>query len=493
MSTETNDLAQKYDTVAYAAQSNALSHPRHLATVALLSGLAPPDIKTARVLEVGCSDGANILPMAASLPRAQFVGCDVSGRAIAAARAGAEALSLSNVSFLQQDLATLVDADETFDYIIAHGVYSWVPLAVRESLLELASRRLAPDGALFVSYNVYPGCHVREATWRVLRHHVETIADQRQQLDATRALARLLAEPGATQTETDALLRQEFAAVAARTDSALYHDDLGAPNDPVYFHEFAAHLARHNLGFLAEAQVSMITATGLSPHMQQYVAGMDRLMREQYLDFARMRRFRQSIVCRRDAIPVSAGKHAVDVSRMHVAASMTSLRAASEGKPPAVGTSANDIVVGEMLAWLTKEAPRVVPVKELAAREHARRPKDDQGQLSGLLVNAWQAGQVELYTDPPPLAPVAGGRPIASPVVRWQVHRKVSVTNLRHETLRIDDPSALALLPLLDGTRTRAQLIASMIPLLPAQERARAGERVASHLLQFALHGLLVA
>ena len=237
----------------------------------------------------------------------------------------------------------------------------------------------------------------------------------------------------------------------------------------------------------------MVTAEGVNPHMQQYVAGMDRLMREQYLDFARMRRFRQSIVCRRDAIAVSAGKHPVDVSRMHVAASMASLRAASEGKPLTVGTDANDIAVGEMLAWLTKEAPRVVPVKELAAREHARRPKDDEGQLSGLLVNAWHAGQVELYTDPPPLAPVAGGRPVASPVVRWQVHRKVSVTNLRHETLRIDDPSALALLPLLDGTRTRAQLIASMIPLLPAQERARAGERVASHLLQFALHGLLVA
>ena len=77
MSDDVNrNLAQKYDAVAYAAQANAQSHPTHLATVASLLGLAPPAVASARVLEVGCSDGANLLPMAATLPNARFTGCD---------------------------------------------------------------------------------------------------------------------------------------------------------------------------------------------------------------------------------------------------------------------------------------------------------------------------------------------------------------------------------------------------------------------------------
>jgi tRNA G46 methylase TrmB len=109
------ELERKYDAVAYAAQSNALSHPGHLATVATLFGLAPPAVATCRVLEVGCSDGANLLPMAAALPHAQFVGCDLSGTAIADARAAAQELGLSNVTLLQQDLSTLTDDPGTFD------------------------------------------------------------------------------------------------------------------------------------------------------------------------------------------------------------------------------------------------------------------------------------------------------------------------------------------------------------------------------------------
>ena len=73
----------------------------------------------ARVLEVGCNDGSNLLPMAASLPDARFVGCDVSASAIAAAREGASAVGLRNVSFEMADLASFDGG--RFDYIVAHG------------------------------------------------------------------------------------------------------------------------------------------------------------------------------------------------------------------------------------------------------------------------------------------------------------------------------------------------------------------------------------
>lgn len=490
------ELERKYDTIAYAAQSNALSHPRHLATVATLFGVPAPDVATCRVLEVGCSDGANLLPMAATLPHAQFIGCDLSGSAIAAARSAAQELGLSNVTFVQRDLATLTDDPEPFDYIIAHGVYSWIPAPVRDALLKLAARRLARNGAMFVSYNVYPGCHVREAAWRILHHHVDGIADPRGQLQAARALATLLAEPGVTQTETDAVLRQEFHRLAAQSDSALFHDDLAVPNDPVYFHEFVAHLARHGLTFLAEAKLSMMTAAGLAPRMQQFVGGMDRLAREQYLDFARMRRFRQSLVCRADAD--SGDDSLARLETMHVAASMSLVRAAALGRafPGEPGTvDVNVRAARRVLQWLVGCAPRIVSVADAVAwqREHAPEDVTTARPLPALLAEACYAGTVELYVDPPPLAASGGERPVASSIVRWQARRQQGVTNLRHETLRIDDPQALALLSLLDGTRTRVDLAAAWAARLPASERISVPDRVATYLTHFALHGLLVA
>ncbi len=490
----TRELAEKYDAIAYGAQANAQSHPARLATVATLLGIAAPPVATARVLEVGCSDGANLLPMAADLPGATFVGCDISPRAIDKARAGATALGLGNITFVERDLATLAGESGTFDYIVAHGVYSWVPAPVRDALLALAKARLSRNGILFVSYNVFPGCHVRQATWQMLHHHVDAIADPRQRLAKARELAAILAEPSVAQTDTDALLRQELAKVAAQTDSALFHDDLAVPNDPLYFHEFAAHLARHDLAYLGEAKLSMMTAAGLTPRVQQLVAGMDRLAREQYLDFARLRRFRQSLACRADAQSNGLSAEARAQS-MHVAASMHLAGVVAEGRPfmqePGPG-DVNARAMRRVLTWLAQDAPRVMPVAEAMAWLHGAAPDEARAArpLPQLLAEAHYAGTVDLYTEPPRLVPAAGERPVASPIVRWQ--GGPHLTNLRHESLRIDDPTALALLKLMDGTRTRGQLADLIAPTLPADERGAARERIDMYLRHFALHALLV-
>jgi len=490
------ELARKYDAVAYASRANALSHPRHLATVATLFGLAPPPVGTCRVLEVGCNDGANLLPMAATLPGARFVGCDLSERAIATARRVAQELEIDNVTLEQRDLATLADDAEPFDYIIAHGVYSWVPPQVRDALLDLAARRLAPHGAMFVSLNVFPGCRIRQAAWEMLHQHVDGIADPKAKLDAARAFAALMAEPGGTQTESDAALQQEFRRLATQSDSALFHDDLAVPNDPVYFHEFAAHLARHELAFLAEAKLSMMTVAGLPPRMQQFVAGMDRLEREQYLDFARVVRFRQSVVCRADAA-AGHGDRTSKVSAMHVAATMRLVRAAAESRAftPEADADPNLRALRGVLEWLIQAAPRIVPVAEVESwqREHPSEGDSGARPLPALLVHACFAGEVDLYVLPPPLAPVAGPRPCASAIARWQVGHHATVTNLRHEPLRIDDLLARKLLALLDGTRTRAELATALAKLLPPAEQHQAEQRTEAYLSHFALHGLLVA
>ena len=119
-------LAARYDTIAYAALPHAATHPDRIASVATFLGHPAADPAHCRVLEVGCNDGSNLIPMAVTLPHASFVGCDLSSSAIGAGRATVAALGLANVILLCEDLAGLDPSLGPFDFIVAHGVYSWV-------------------------------------------------------------------------------------------------------------------------------------------------------------------------------------------------------------------------------------------------------------------------------------------------------------------------------------------------------------------------------
>lgn len=493
-------LVEKYDAVAYEGQSNALSHPNHMAVVATLFGLAPPSVATCRVLEFGCGDGANLLPMAAGLPDARFVGCDLSPPAIATARQAVAELGLANVTLVSEDLSELPEALGEFDYMIAHGVYSWVPARVREAMFAFAGRRLRPNGVMFVSYNVYPGCHVRQAVWEVLRLHIERVDGAQARLDRARELAAALAEPGITQNKTDALLRAEFKRVAQVTDSALYHDDLAEPNDPVYFGEFAAHAARHGLRFVSEAQLRVTVPVGVAPAMQRQFAGLDRLEREQYLDFAHLRRFRQSLLCRAESTTAFqlAPEH---LAEMRIAASTALLRAAADGKPlidvgqPDAPTGAEAQALRALCEWLVTIAPQTVSFAEI--RDRLLWPPTSGGpasprSLEAIIAAACLNGSLMLQVQPPASVSLAGERPVASVICRWQARRGVRVTNLWHETIQVHDQTALRLLTLLDGSRTRAEIAAAIADALPASGAATSEERVDEYLRQFSKHGFLL-
>ena len=108
----------------------------------------------------------------------------------------------------------------------------------------------------------------------------------------------MMGQPGVTQWPADASLRAEFNVRAAQSDSALYHDDLAQPNDAVYFHEFIAHARRHGLDYVGDSDVRLMTGGGLAPDVRKFVMRYDRIEREQYLDFMRLRRFRQSLLTR---------------------------------------------------------------------------------------------------------------------------------------------------------------------------------------------------
>src|SRR5262245_26774329 len=147
---------------AYPATPVAECHPDRLFVVGRLFGLNPPPVETCRVLELGCSTGGNLLAAAATLPKAQLVGVDLSDAQLDVGRRIAKRAGISNCELITADLMTFEPEPGGFDYVVSHGVYSWVPPAVRDRLFTVAKKALAPTGLGYVSYNAYPGGHLRE-------------------------------------------------------------------------------------------------------------------------------------------------------------------------------------------------------------------------------------------------------------------------------------------------------------------------------------------
>ena len=270
--------------------------------------VVPAPAQRCRVLEIGCAGGGNIVPMAYGLPDATFVGLDRSARQIERATAFAAGLGLRNIELHAMDLLDVTTDLDTFDYIVAHGMYSWVPQDVRDTILAICCDHLAPAGLVYVSYNTLPGWHSMRAVREMMLFHTRHITDPRARARAARSLILQLRSmiPDGESSSRAAVLDEyvdgrigRFAGDDVWEDAAMLHDELGAVNEPVYFHDFIEHARRHGLRYVADATFPEVMAGGLArgsvARLQEMAA--DRIELEQYLDFARQTSFRRTLLC----------------------------------------------------------------------------------------------------------------------------------------------------------------------------------------------------
>lgn len=472
--------ANPFDEVAYATRPYSESHPDHLALLADLHGLTPPPVERCRVLEVGCGSGDNLAPLALAYPESTFVGLDLSAAAIGRARDMAQACGLKNLDFRQQDLLEAGADVGPFDYIIAHGFYSWVPAAVRDRLLELCGACLSPHGVAFISYAVFPGAHQRQMVREVLLHHAGDAPAGRPRLDRAKEMLSFLVEAAPRTGTTYRLHLEDEAKLLARSGDGNYlHDNLSTANDPVYFHQFLDHARQHRLQFLTDVAfippLESVYPPAVLERLRQLCGG-DRLALQQYRDFLEGRMFRETLLCRADAAPDPAPRP----ERVRELAAMSSAR-------PAAGTSDLRSPTAEQfriasgaamdtshplakaaLCVLGERWPEALRFDELLAQARSRRGGDlgdaeqDAQDLSAFLLVADGIRFVRLMHQPPDWLRTVSDRPATTALVRWQAAAGLPITNAWRQSIPLDDPLLRYLLGLLDGTRRRPALVQAL-------------------------------
>ncbi len=220
-------MTNPYDLVRYPNWPVFETHPAMLGAFAVLFGRRAAPVSACRVLEIGCGEGVNLMSMAVGLPKSEFVGLDLAEAPIGLGRTMARAAGLDNVSLFARDVKDGSAALGQFDYVITHGVYAWVPAAVREALMRLAAQCLSPDGLFFVSYNVRPGCRLRQALRDLMLEAVQGLENPAEKTEAARnALARFIETWSPKDAFQNALIEEARDALT-RPPSLLYHDELG--------------------------------------------------------------------------------------------------------------------------------------------------------------------------------------------------------------------------------------------------------------------------
>ncbi len=472
-------IANPYDTLVYPGFALTQAHPDRLATLATLFGMTPADVSRCRVLELGCGDGVNLIGVAVELPEAECVGVDLAAAGITRGQAIVRELGLKNITLQQCDMMDIGRDFGQFDFIIAHGVYAWVPPVVRDKLLTICKENLAENGVAYVSYNTYPGCHLRDMMRNMMTYHVRDFSDPQQQIDESRALIKFLVEAGMGNEQYQKSLQKELESIIARSDYGFFHDDLGEVNAPVYFYQFAEHAGQHGLQYLSEADFVEIQVGVCPPHVVEVLkqVSSNRIAQEQYLDFLKGRRFRQTLLCH-TAVKLDDEPRVDTLRRFSVSSQLrpetTPVDYSSREAAVFLGTEGRSIktenpLMKATLITLGEIWPHAISLNDLLAE--ARRlcgrvssPNggeilDDVRVLAASLLRAYAGTLVEFHIWPPRFVSQPSERPLVSPLARLQAREGKRVTNFRHATIAVDGSLERQLLQLLDGSRDRTALL----------------------------------
>jgi SAM-dependent methyltransferase len=479
-----------YDVMPYPSKFFLQTHPDRLAGLATLFGMKPATVETCRVLELGCGNGSNLISHAFNLPDARFVGVDLAENHITDAKRAAEELNLKNVEFYRMDVMEMsVQEFGTFDYVIAHGLFSWVPDFVRERVLALYREFLTESGVGYISYNAFPGAHHRQMVQNMMRFHARHFDEPLEKVGKAVSFLAFLGE-NATEKEIFApILQAELKRHFEHDAADIFHDDLSDLNVAFYFHEFAALLKKNDLQYLAEAELHAMGTQSLSAEAREFIESLDDFVeREQYLDFFRGRIFRQTLFCRAE-IELNRNPEPAVISRFRLASSIRAVAAAPELATPkkerfvglkGVGIEIDHPLTKAALVILGEVWGRAVAFPELLqkARETIEKEGyetenwDEQFYITSAILMQICRGTalIELHLFQPEAFTEVSERPAVNRLALWQLPQANNVLTRLNLDVKIEDEVSRHLLKICDGTRDHGELLKEMREFIEQSE-----------------------
>lgn len=457
-------LPADYDELPYPSMPIAYAQPGALAAMATLFGASPGDAAAAHVLELGCASGGNIIPLAARFPQGRFVGVDLSARHVAEANARIAKLGLKNITVRQADIATAPFERAAFDFIICHGVFSWVPRAAQDAVLRICGESLRPSGVAAVSYNVLPGWHMRRIVRDILMFHADPKAAPAARVARAREALSAIAGTVAGNSPYVSLLRSEAQRLVKAPSAYVLGEFLAAQNTPCYFSEFAARAAAAGLAYICDGEVATSLPDYFAPTIAKRVremAGGSALALQQYTDFFTGRPFRRSLLMRapQPAQPVTPPDPA-RLRTLHFAANLR-LRPERSKAGEAVYLDHRGRPIrpkGPISAAIVEGLAQAYPATRTLDELVPNRAADAEAKALQVLMLLMISEQATASTVPLRVGQGEGARPRAWNLARLEATvRQPWVTGMHHAPVALT-PALAQLLPHLTGTADRAAL-----------------------------------
>ena len=498
-----DDRSSRYDLVPYPSRAYPETHPDRLRVMAMLFGLDPPPVETSRILEIGCGDGSNIIPIAFSLPQADCVGIDFACKPVEASQSLIRRTGIENVKCEVMDVRDITTAFGTFDYIVAHGFFSWVPAPVKEKLLTICHDNLAPTGVAFVSYNTYPAGHIREASRELMLFHLQQNRGTTTLVSRGMAFLQDLQRMINGNDLWQATIREEVERLTKRHTNTVFHDEFSPIYSPVYFKDFVSAAERLGLQFLSEALLEDMINPHITPEVEQRLnelANGDLISYYQYVDFVLFRGFRRTLLCHRD-IELKRDALSQGLQRLWIASPLVRSLGALDGGyefrsrcGTGTYTTKNPIMLS-VLDHLEAIWPNAERFDFLLKRISEPLPPELKRQaidnLAPNLLMLAAGTLIDIRSYPIPLPDRVPSHPTATPLERIQAQEGTMITTLLHTQVQITDDHVRFLLLLLDGNRDREALIEAFVSHYPHLTRQVSEQQIDTVLHSFYKLGIL--
>ncbi|AYZ72645.1 methyltransferase domain-containing protein [Fusobacterium necrophorum] len=366
---EEKTVETSYNDIPYMSKSFFFTSPEKQKTVLQLLGYVTPELKKARVLEIGCSFGGNIIPFAIAHPDAEVIGIDLSEIQIKEGNNIIKYLGLENIQLHHKNIMNFEEDYGKFDYIICHGVFSWVTDEVQNKILEVIKNHLSENGSAIISYNTYPGWKHIDILRDIMKFRIDTLqnigkkVDPYEQVSYGKGAIEFLEKYAILSEHTKRMITD----IQSKDDYYIIHEYFEETNRPMYLYDFNKKLLEYGLFHVIDSDLSRSFPIHENLEIERAInneSANNHVVREQYWDYIFDRQFRISIITHlenKEKCNLTPMLQIGDIQNLHIRALFLKN---SEGKYERNGNIFLD-ELNDVLDELNQRFPNTISIKDL--------------------------------------------------------------------------------------------------------------------------------